>query len=309
MAIIGESDFPDAIDQFIIYEDIQERDLSDIRRYQELRVKDNKSSAEIAELGELNERHRGKIPLAQDFNKFSNALVQMQIFMKQHVEVYLLGKQEEWEDYIEEKKSEVTSEIDQIAEGRLRADIGNMKALTTQARDNLVESVNELKGNQDTHTSEIEEVDNKTDQLTDAIDSMGELLSSVLSRVDTIDTRLSTLETKHEGLKSVRYPVPRIQNGWAFYTTGRSVRISMDGLGNVHILGAVKNGILGEVAFSLPRELWPRQNVYQSNPSSGGNSQTARILMTSAGNLTPQSVSGKNGTRWIPINITYNINT
>lgn len=91
------SDFPNNVDQFIVHTNIQASDKTNIRRYQELMLKTNRTTAEDDELINLTNTLRNKILLPEDFNKLQEAISNMQMFIKSEVEGYISQKQTEFD--------------------------------------------------------------------------------------------------------------------------------------------------------------------------------------------------------------------
>lgn len=78
----NRSTFPNQIDTFIEHVDISPFDIANVQRYQELKLKSNKTSAEIEELNNLTVLLRDKILTPEDFNKLQDAMVNIETFTK-----------------------------------------------------------------------------------------------------------------------------------------------------------------------------------------------------------------------------------
>lgn len=78
----NRSTFPNQIDTFIEHVDISPFDIANVQRYQELKLKPNKTSAEIEELNNLTVLLRDKILTPEDFNKLQDAMVNIETFTK-----------------------------------------------------------------------------------------------------------------------------------------------------------------------------------------------------------------------------------
>ena len=78
----NRSSFPNQIDTFIEHVDISPSDIANVQRYQELKLKENKTSAEIEELNNLTTLLRDKILTPEDFNKLQDAMVNIETFTK-----------------------------------------------------------------------------------------------------------------------------------------------------------------------------------------------------------------------------------
>ncbi|WDV47040.1 hypothetical protein PV797_04890 [Clostridiaceae bacterium M8S5] len=94
------SSFPNAIDTFIEHFDITADDVPKVKKYQELKLKTSLTDSERTELENLTTLLRNKIITSEDWNKFQEALVNMQVFIKDEVEGYIQGKQQEFQNTI-----------------------------------------------------------------------------------------------------------------------------------------------------------------------------------------------------------------
>lgn len=103
------SNFPSEIDQFLEHYEIQAVDVPKVARFQELKLKFNRSPAEEEELKRLTTDLRDKIISAEDFNKFQDALVQMQVFIRDNVNVYIEEMQTDLENYANNAKTDITN--------------------------------------------------------------------------------------------------------------------------------------------------------------------------------------------------------
>src|SRR6185312_4706254 len=91
----NRSRFPEQIDTFLEHYEISASDVPKVARYQELLIKTNRSQSEDDELQSLKNQLRDKIITAEDFNKFQDALINMEIFIRDNVEGYIAQKQQE----------------------------------------------------------------------------------------------------------------------------------------------------------------------------------------------------------------------
>jgi len=93
----SSSDFPNAIDSFITFTNLQATDLINYKRYVELKEKQDRTPAETDEMNSLLNSLRNKIPLAEDFNKLAEAISSVQAFFKSDVDGYITQKQNEFD--------------------------------------------------------------------------------------------------------------------------------------------------------------------------------------------------------------------
>ena len=110
---MNRSTFPDQIDNYIEHYEISSSDIPRVERFRLLKLKPNRSAEENNELAQLTTQLRDKIILAEDWNKFQDSLVNMQIFIKDNVEGYILTKQGEFNQYIDNKELYINSHADQ----------------------------------------------------------------------------------------------------------------------------------------------------------------------------------------------------
>lgn len=105
------SNFPEQIDVFIRHFDIGAIDISNLQRYQTLKVKDSLTSAETQEMSALFSALREKIFLAEDFNKLQDCISNLETFFKYQVETYINEKYSIWENKTNEKLKELNNTI------------------------------------------------------------------------------------------------------------------------------------------------------------------------------------------------------
>lgn len=91
------SDFPNKIDEFIYFSNLQASEVDDFNRYQELILKTDRTPTEETELTDLTNQLRNKLPLAQDFNKLAEAITSTQAFFKSDVDGYINQKKDEFD--------------------------------------------------------------------------------------------------------------------------------------------------------------------------------------------------------------------
>ncbi len=108
----NRSSFPEEIDQFIEHFEISPSDVGDVARFQELLLKSNRSSSEDDELDQLKNSLRDKLILAEDFNYFQDALMNMQVFIRDEVEGYIDQKQNEFNTFVANAENRLDESID-----------------------------------------------------------------------------------------------------------------------------------------------------------------------------------------------------
>jgi hypothetical protein len=89
-----------AIDTFIEHYSLTYDELVKADRYRTLKLKSNKTLAEITEMNSLLSELRNKIIIEDDFNKLQEAIANMQTYLKTNVADYLTQKQNEWSNTI-----------------------------------------------------------------------------------------------------------------------------------------------------------------------------------------------------------------
>nr|WP_211749707.1 phage tail protein [Paenibacillus sp. Marseille-Q4541] len=105
-------------------------------------------------------RLRSKFISSDDWNQFQNALVEMQLFLKNNVEGYIDGMVVQVDVArdnaliaIDQKKNAIIVYLDSLEAGKLRNDIGVMAELNTNAKNSLVAAVNEVNSKAPTDAS------------------------------------------------------------------------------------------------------------------------------------------------------------
>ena len=93
---------------------------------------------------ELSLQLRSKFISADDFNKFQDALINMEIFIRDEVIVTIDTRRDVALQAIDQKKNNLIEYLDGTTAGELRNDIGIMGDLTTTAKDSLVNAINEV---------------------------------------------------------------------------------------------------------------------------------------------------------------------
>ncbi len=109
---MSRSNFPGSIDEFAELFDLPPSRAQDALRYQVLKAKASKTSAEIIELNNLTLTLKEYIISPEDWNKFTDCLVAMEVFIKDEVEGYILTKQGEFNDYIDGKQTDIEYYVD-----------------------------------------------------------------------------------------------------------------------------------------------------------------------------------------------------
>lgn len=143
--------FPDSIDSFITHTEILAADVPYVERFQVLKLKSNRTPDEENEMASLLTRLRSKFISSEDFNKFQEALVNMQVFIRDNVVGYINTMKTEVDTAkdqaliaIEQKKNGVIDYLDGTEAGEMRNDIGVMADLTTIDKESLVRAINEV---------------------------------------------------------------------------------------------------------------------------------------------------------------------
>ncbi len=150
MAIDGSrSVFPNNIDTFIEYVDLSPSELTNAQRWQELKLKTNKTSIEIEEFNTLTTQLTNKIFTPESLNKLQDIQYNLEVFFKNNVEGYIANKQIEFDNTITTKSQEFNNTIttkSQEFDAILSqfSDKGLWSNTTTYVQWNTVEYDNEL---------------------------------------------------------------------------------------------------------------------------------------------------------------------
>jgi len=113
-----ESSFVSPLYLVDTFEELQDLKYSDLQYLEEYRtLKMRKNDGEVVDevrLAELELLFQNKIVTSSRWNKFQNALLGMQGFIKNEVQDYVVAKQGEMQTYADTKKTEVQIEIDKF---------------------------------------------------------------------------------------------------------------------------------------------------------------------------------------------------
>ena len=121
-------------DQFTDLLDLPPSQMANAKRYQELKTKTIPlTPSEQTELNNLTQILQDYLITPERWNKFQDALVNMQWFLKDSVEGYIDKKQTEMQSYVDTKKSELQTEIDKFTF------LGTYSPTTTYNKKNIVE--------------------------------------------------------------------------------------------------------------------------------------------------------------------------
>lgn len=96
----NRSTFPNQIDSFVELYDLPPNLVTQAKRYQELKMKPTLSSAEQNELNGLTTQLTSYIITPETFNKFSDAVVNIETFFTQQVMGFIEAKQTLWSNYV-----------------------------------------------------------------------------------------------------------------------------------------------------------------------------------------------------------------
>jgi hypothetical protein len=99
---LSRSTFPQQVDTFVELYDLPAGMVTQAKRYQELKAKPTLTSTEQSELNGLTTQLGNYIITPETWNKFGDALVNVEIFFNQQVDGYILQKQQEWATYVDD---------------------------------------------------------------------------------------------------------------------------------------------------------------------------------------------------------------
>ncbi len=109
------SNFPDGgIDQFLELYNLPASQRGNMARYQELKLKTNLTSGEQEELNNLTITLQHYIIDVEKWNKFADAIINVEKFFLEETEPYLQAKKDEITDYTDTKKLEFQAEVDKL---------------------------------------------------------------------------------------------------------------------------------------------------------------------------------------------------
>lgn len=129
---MSRSTFPTQIDTFLEHTEISASNVASVQRFQELKLKANRTPAEDDELANLVILLKDKVFSAEDFNKLQDSIIAMQTHYRDNVDGYVTGKQTEMQNYVDTKKTEMQSYVDKFT------DKGNYNSSTTYMKNNFV---------------------------------------------------------------------------------------------------------------------------------------------------------------------------
>lgn len=98
----NRSTFPTQIDQFIEHMEIMASELPLLARFQELKIKSNRTPTEDDELATLSIQLRNKLITSEDFNKLQDSITNVQSFFRDNVDGYIQTKQDEFQSYVDD---------------------------------------------------------------------------------------------------------------------------------------------------------------------------------------------------------------
>ena len=111
----NRSTFPNEIDVFAQKFDIPSSMMPSVVRFKQLKEKSSLTSTEQVELDNLIQALNEYLFTPEDWNKFADALINMEIFIKDNVEGYVIQKQSEMQTYVDTKQLEFDAEIQKFS--------------------------------------------------------------------------------------------------------------------------------------------------------------------------------------------------
>lgn len=200
------SNFPNEIDSFTFKTEILASDVPAIQRFQELKLKQNRTPAEEQELGHLTNQLRSKLMSADEWNKFADALVNMEVFIRDEVVVTIDQRRDAALQAIDQKTNNVIQYLDGTTAGQLRNDIGIMGNLTTTAKDSLVNAINEVNSEvKNIRIPDASLTEKGIVKLNNAINSTSDTDASTPSAVKQAYDRANTAETNAKGYADTNF--------------------------------------------------------------------------------------------------------
>jgi hypothetical protein len=98
--LANRSTFPEQIDSFVELYDLPPNLVTQAKRYQELKMKPTLTSTEQNELNGLTTQLSSFIITPETFNKFADAVVNVETFFTQEVMGFIEAKQTQWDTYV-----------------------------------------------------------------------------------------------------------------------------------------------------------------------------------------------------------------
>lgn len=184
----NRSTFPNQIDSFIEHFDISASDIPRVQRYQELKLKSPRTLAEDSELATLSNLLRDKIISPEDFNKFQDALVNMEIFIKDNVEGYITQKQSEFTSFVNGKKTDIDAHFNSKF-----TDITNTKNEFTTFVNNKETSINT------TFNTKVSEMESKKNYFVSFVDTKEDEVRALVQEFDSNSSRYYQRWTATQG--------------------------------------------------------------------------------------------------------------
>jgi hypothetical protein len=186
----NRSTFPLQIDTFVEHFDITSADLPSVKRFQELKLKAVRTLAEDTELAQLTQSLRNKIISPEDFNKFQDALVNMETFIKDNVEGYIAQKQGEFTTFINTSKTDVNTHAT------------NQKNIITQTKDEFVTLVNTKTTEVTNYTNtKVNEMTEKRDYFVSFVNTKQDEVRKLVQEFDSNSSRYYQRWTATQGQK------------------------------------------------------------------------------------------------------------
>lgn len=100
MVVLTRSTFPNKVDSFAELYDLPPSMVAKAKRYQDLKMKPTLNATEQAELNTISVELGHYIITPETWNKFGDALINVETFFKEEVDGYIDTKQSEWADYV-----------------------------------------------------------------------------------------------------------------------------------------------------------------------------------------------------------------
>lgn len=122
--------------------DLSPSQIEQARRYQLLKMKANKTPEEIEEYNQLLVSLQDHLITPERWNHFQDALVNMQLYIRNEVFDHVDRMQQQTEDFVESKKTEIDTYVDGQLE-TMQETTDNYVGYVNQQRDNVYNAMNE----------------------------------------------------------------------------------------------------------------------------------------------------------------------
>lgn len=149
----NRSNYPDSLDTFIEKHEILASDVANIQRYQQLLLKSPRTTDEDTEFTNLKITLNDKLVSSEDWNKLQDCITNMESYLTTNIDTHMQTTIANADSDIDIKVQSVKSYLDTTNAGSIRNDLGLPTDLVTTDKSTVVNAVNEVKGQINTHST------------------------------------------------------------------------------------------------------------------------------------------------------------